>query len=186
MAPWTAGLFHFLLHYNKLLTTGIFPSFVLWLISCCVTLLREETQGHNSSIPNLWEHVVAVILLTVPSSEAQISLIRITLIRIGNRSGQPLLSPDDLRAICCGQKKKSFQLVWRCHQLLSGYLTKGPLPRFTHLSANDKGDNEVIQGSLRRSHGIYFTAHETPRKHQPGESDKSCETSDRSNVIPYL
>ena len=36
----------------------------------------------------------------------------------------------------CGQK--SFKLVWRCHQLLSGFLAKGKVA--------NKGDNEMILG----------------------------------------
>ena len=45
-----------------------------------------------------------------------------------------------------GQKKKT-KLVWQCHQFLSGFLVKSHLPRTLHqsrLSANDKGDNEMI------------------------------------------
>ena len=50
-------------------------------------------------------------------------------------------------AMDCGQK--SFKLVWRCHQLLSGFLAIDQLIRVSrqsHLSANDKGDNEIIPG----------------------------------------
>ena len=35
-------------------------------------------------------------------------------------------------AMGCGQK--SFKLVWRCHQLLSGFLAKGHLPRVSRQS----------------------------------------------------
>ena len=34
--------------------------------------------------------------------------------------------------------KKSCILVWRCHQLLPGFLANGHLPRVSRLSANDK------------------------------------------------
>ena len=44
-----------------------------------------------------------------------------------------------------GFGQKSFRLVWRCHQLLSGFLANGHLPRMSCLSANDKEDNEVKQ-----------------------------------------
>ena len=58
---------------------------------------------------------------------------------------------------------KNFQLVRRCHQLLSGFLAKGPLPRVprqSSLSANDKADNGLISGIFHRSPGIYLTAKE--------------------------
>ena len=69
--------------------------------------------------------------------------------------------------------KKKFKLVWRCHQLLSGFLAKGHLLRLS-LSvtsvANDKGDKEMILGAVHRSPGICFTAEENPRKPQLGDS----------------
>ena len=43
--------------------------------------------------------------------------------------------------------KKSFRLMWRCHQFLSGFFAIGHLPRVqreSSLSANDKGGNEMI------------------------------------------
>ena len=45
--------------------------------------------------------------------------------------------------------KKSFTLVWLCHQLLSGSIPNSHLPwesRQSRLSANDIGDNEMIPG----------------------------------------
>ena len=60
------------------------------------------------------------------------------------------------RAMDCGQK--SAMLVWRFHQLLSEFLAKDHLPlvlRQSRLSANDKGDNEMIPGIVYRSPGIY-------------------------------
>ena len=48
--------------------------------------------------------------------------------------------------------KRSFRLVWRCHQLLSEFLLKCHLPRVSResrLSANDKGD-EIIPGAVNR------------------------------------
>ena len=65
----------------------------------------------------------------------------------------------------CGQK--DFQLVWRCHQLLSGF--QRPLsPSVASVTsvANDKGDNEIILGAVHRSPGICLTAEENPRKPQ--------------------
>ena len=64
------------------------------------------------------------------------------------------------------RKKKKLQLVWRCHQLLSGFLSKDHFPRVS--VANDKGDNEIILGAVHRSHGICLTAEENPRKPQLG------------------
>ena len=37
------------------------------------------------------------------------------------------------------------------------------------MSANDKGDNEIIMGAGHRSPGIYITAEETPGNPQPGD-----------------
>ena len=50
----------------------------------------------------------------------------------------------------CG--KNSFKLVCRCHQLLSGILANGHLPRVARqssLSANDKGDNAILMGAAK-------------------------------------
>ena len=47
--------------------------------------------------------------------------------------------------------EKSFKLVWRRHQLLSGFLTNGHLPRVSRqscLTVNDEGDNEMIPGAV--------------------------------------
>jgi hypothetical protein len=44
---------------------------------------------------------------------------------------------------------KKALIVWRCHQLHSGFLPNGHLnkvSRQSHLSANDKGHNEMIPG----------------------------------------
>ena len=41
------------------------------------------------------------------------------------------------------ESKKTFKLVRRCHQLLSGFVRKGHLPRVSRQSANDKDDNEM-------------------------------------------
>jgi hypothetical protein len=63
--------------------------------------------------------------------------------------------------------KKIFKLVWECRQLLSRFLVKSHLPQVLHqsrLSANDKGDNEMIPGAVHRSPSIYLTAEEKLRK----------------------
>ena len=55
--------------------------------------------------------------------------------------------------------KRNVQLVWRCHQLLPGFLAKGHLPRVSCHSrqsrqfAKDKGD-EMILEAVHRSPGI--------------------------------
>ena len=41
------------------------------------------------------------------------------------------------------RKKKNIMFVWRCHQLMSGFLANGHLPRQLRLSDSDKADNEA-------------------------------------------
>ena len=43
------------------------------------------------------------------------------------------------------------------------------MSRQTRLSANDKGDNEMIATAVHRSHDICFTAEENPGKPQLGD-----------------
>ena len=47
-----------------------------------------------------------------------------------------------------GLRPKSFKLMRRCHQLLSGFLANDYLPRLS--------DNEMIPGAVHRSPGIYL------------------------------
>ena len=73
---------------------------------------------------------------------------------------------------CCPWSQKSFILMWRCHQLLSGFLAKVYLPpesRQSNLSANDKDDNVMILGAVHRSPDICLTAEENSRKPQLGD-----------------
>ena len=56
------------------------------------------------------------------------------------------------------QPKKLYKLVWQYHQFLFRFLAKGHLLRVSRQSANDKGDNEIILGTLHRSLGIDLTA----------------------------
>ena len=44
-------------------------------------------------------------------------------------------------AMGCGPK--SFKLVWRYYQLLSGFLVKRHFPRVSSQSVNNKGDNDI-------------------------------------------
>ena len=59
--------------------------------------------------------------------------------------------------------KKRIKLVWQSHQLLSGFLTIGHLPRLSRQSANDNSDNEMIPGAVHRSPGICLTAEKKPQ-----------------------
>ena len=58
---------------------------------------------------------------------------------------------------------KSFMLVW---QLPSRFLANSHLPLVSHLSANDKINNEVIPGAVHVSPGIDLTAEENQGNHQ--------------------
>ena len=80
--------------------------------------------------------------------------------------------------------------MWRCHQLLSGFLAKGHLPRVSRqsrLSANDKNDNEKTLGTVHRFRGICLTAGENPGNPQLGDSlMKAVLTVITSNGAPYF
>ena len=57
-------------------------------------------------------------------------------------------------------------------KLLSGVPANFDLSRVSRqssLSANDKGDNDMIPGAVHRSSGIYLTAEENPGKSQLGD-----------------
>ena len=69
--------------------------------------------------------------------------------------------------MCCWQR--SFKLVCRCHQLLSGFLDNDHLPRVSRQSPNDKGDNEVKPRALHRSPGNCLKAEENHGKPQLGD-----------------
>ena len=76
--------------------------------------------------------------------------------------------------------------MWRCHQLLSGFLAKGHLPRVSRqsrLSVNDKCDNEMIQEAVHRSLGICLTAEENPIKLSDEGAVQPVITSNR---VPFL
>ena len=64
--------------------------------------------------------------------------------------------------------QKTFKLVWRCYQLLSGFLVNGHLLRVpcqSGLLANDKDVNEMIPGAVYTSPGIYIAAEESLGKY---------------------
>ena len=63
--------------------------------------------------------------------------------------------------------------------LKSGFLAKGPLPRVSRLSANDKGDNEMIPGTVHISPAIYLTAEENLSQET---FDEDCATSHYSKL----
>ena len=82
--------------------------------------------------------------------------------------------------------QKSFELIWRCHRLLSGFLVKVHLPRVSRqsgLSANDKRDYEGLSTDplvLPYSWG-------KPRKTWPSRLlMKSVWLIIASNGVPYL
>ena len=59
-----------------------------------------------------------------------------------------------------------------CHQFFSMFLANCHLSQVSyqsHLSANDKGNNEVTLGAVHRSPGIYLMAEENPTKSQLGD-----------------
>ena len=64
--------------------------------------------------------------------------------------------------------------MWRCHQLLSGFLAKGHLTRVSRqsrLPAGDKCDNEMKPGAVHRS-ATYHTAEENSGNSAKRPSDK--------------
>ena len=70
-----------------------------------------------------------------------------------------------------GCSHEIFKLVWR-RPSLSGLLVKGHLSRVSrqsHISANDKGDNEMIPEAMHKSPGIYLTPEENHGKLQLGD-----------------
>jgi hypothetical protein len=77
-------------------------------------------------------------------------------------------------------KKKSFTLMWRCNQLLSGFLANDHLPRVSRqlfLPINDKCDTGRM----------CLTAEENPEKSQPGERlIKAVRSVIASNGAPYF
>ena len=81
---------------------------------------------------------------------------------------------------------KSFKLVWRCHQLLFGFLDRGHLPRVSRLTVNDKRDNNMIPEAAHRYPGNYLTAEEKAGKSQLGHRlMKTVRAVIVSNGIPY-
>jgi hypothetical protein len=85
----------------------------------------------------------------------------------------------------CGQK--SFKLVWRCHQLLCGFLVNGHLPsvsRQSHLWAN-KCDNEIIPGAIHRSRGVYLTVEEFILQLRKTPENLSYETVDQDSATSH-
>ena len=86
-------------------------------------------------------------------------------------------------------RPKSFQLVWRCQQLLSGILANGQLPQVlcqSRLSINDKGDDEVKPRTVDKYPGICLTVEKNPEISVRGPPDEVWKTSKRSNGVPYF
>ena len=83
--------------------------------------------------------------------------------------------------------QKIFKLVWRCHQILSGFLAKGHLSRLSQsrLSANNKGD-EMIPGVVHRSPGIALQLRKTRKSSARRPSMKAVQPVIVLNGVPYL
>ena len=64
---------------------------------------------------------------------------------------------------CCSRSHglQSNKLLRQCHQLLSGLLANGHLPRVLRLSTNDKDDNEMIQQLIKAYTVNYCCEHAT-------------------------
>ena len=70
-----------------------------------------------------------------------------------------------------GQQSKQLYASMACHQLLSGFLANGHLPRVSRqscLPANDKSNNEVKPGAVHKYPNIYLKAEEKPGEYQLG------------------
>ena len=78
--------------------------------------------------------------------------------------------------------KKSFKLVWRCHQLLSAFLTKAHLPRMSHQSPNDKVIITCYRGLCTDL--LAFTLQ--LRKTSPRRQSMMAVTNDALNGVPCL
>ena len=74
----------------------------------------------------------------------------------------------------CGHK--SFKLMWRYIQFLSGFLAKVYFSQVSRQSPNDKIDNEIILGTMYRSSGIYLTVEENLSQETV---DEGCATNHR-------
>ena len=89
-----------------------------------------------------------------------------------------------------GMQINIFMLVWRCHHIVTRYLTNSFLrqvSRQSPLSANDKDNNETIPGTLNKSPGIYLTAEKNSGKPQLGDSIMKAERPViTSNGFPCL
>ena len=83
----------------------------------------------------------------------------------------------------CGHK--SFQLVWRCHQLLFRFLAKGTCPE-CHVSHACGPMIRMIPGPVHGSLGICLTAQKNCGKSQLGESMKAVLLAIASKGFPYL
>ena len=83
---------------------------------------------------------------------------------------------------------KKCKIVWRCHQLLYGFLAIGPLSRVSRQSIlSVYKDDEMIQRVLHRSLGFYLSPEESPRKPPIGERlIKAVRPVIASNGVPCI
>ena len=70
-------------------------------------------------------------------------------------------------AMVCGQK--GVKLVWRYHQLLSGFLIKGHLPRVLRQSRRSLMIRVIMKLSWDCAHISWYLAEENPGNSQLGE-----------------
>ena len=80
----------------------------------------------------------------------------------------------------CGLK--SFMLIRRCHQLRSGFLANGHLPREicqSRVLANGKDKNEVNLGAVHKSPGMYLMLSKNQKISARRSSDEGCGISHR-------
>ena len=87
-----------------------------------------------------------------------------------------------------GCSQKGFKLVSRWHQLLSGFVASDNLPRLSRqsrLSANDKGDNEMIPGTVHSLLAFALQLRKTPETSTRRPSMKAVRPVIISNEVLY-
>ena len=78
--------------------------------------------------------------------------------------------------------KKNFQLVWRYHQLVSGFLAKGHLPRVSHQSHQSL----MIRVIMRRSWGCAQISWHLPYSRGKPQKTTARRPSDEGAVGPVI
>ena len=86
------------------------------------------------------------------------------------------------RSMCCDQK--SFMQVWWSHELPSGFLANGNLPKVSGLS-DEKGNKEVKPETAHSPPDLCLTNEENPGKHVKKQFE-DCATSHHPKWGPLL